>query len=62
MLDPVYMINVCDKLCSSDNIFTGNGSIDFPEFLTMMSKQMSNVCEEDEMREAFNGINLCHRQ
>ena len=33
--------------------FTGNGTIDFPEFLTMMSKKMKDVDSEEEIREAF---------
>jgi len=31
----------------------GNGNIDFPEFLTMMSKKMKDSDSEDEIREAF---------
>lgn len=32
---------------------TGNGTIDFPEFLTMMSRKLSDVDSEEELREAF---------
>ncbi|KAK3092811.1 hypothetical protein FSP39_007470, partial [Pinctada imbricata] len=32
---------------------TGNGEIDFPEFLTMMAKKMKALDVEDEIREAF---------
>lgn len=31
----------------------GDGRIDFPEFLTMMSKSISTVTEEEELRETF---------
>ena len=31
----------------------GNGTIDFPEFLTMMARKMKDTDNEDEIREAF---------
>ncbi|KAJ8308351.1 hypothetical protein KUTeg_013225 [Tegillarca granosa] len=31
----------------------GNGTIDFPEFLTMMCKRMKDVDTEDELRQSF---------
>jgi calmodulin len=31
----------------------GSGTIDFPEFLTMMSRKMNNVDSDEELREAF---------
>uniref|UniRef100_A0AAY5EP70 EF-hand domain-containing protein n=1 Tax=Electrophorus electricus TaxID=8005 RepID=A0AAY5EP70_ELEEL len=31
----------------------GNGTIDFPEFLTMMAKKMKDTDSEEEIREAF---------
>lgn len=34
-------------------LLTGNGTVDFPEFLTMMSKQLSSRDTADEIREAF---------
>ena len=36
-----------------DCIFSGNGTIDFPEFLTMMAKKMRETDSEEEIREAF---------
>jgi calmodulin len=33
--------------------FTGNGTIDFPEFLTMMARKMKDSDSEDEIKEAF---------
>ena len=33
--------------------FVGNGTIDFPEFLTMMAKKMKDTDTEEEIREAF---------
>lgn len=32
---------------------SGNGTIDFEEFLTMMARKMKDTDTEDEMREAF---------
>ncbi len=34
-------------------IFLGNGTIDFPEFLTMMARKMKDTDSEEEIREAF---------
>ena len=31
----------------------GNGSIDFPEFLTMMARKMRDTDSEEEIKEAF---------
>ena len=33
--------------------FVGNGTIDFPEFLTMMARKMKDTDSEEEIREAF---------
>lgn len=35
------------------NYATGNGTIDFPEFLTMMARKMKDTDSEEEIREAF---------
>lgn len=35
------------------NNLTGNGTIDFPEFLTMMARKMKDTDSEEEIREAF---------
>lgn len=34
-------------------LLTGNGTIDFPEFLTMMARKMKDTDSEEEIREAF---------
>lgn len=34
-------------------LFLGNGTIDFPEFLTMMARKMKDTDSEEEIREAF---------
>ena len=34
-------------------LFSGNGTIDFPEFLTMMCRKMKDCDSEEEIREAF---------
>jgi len=38
-----------------ENVFrlAGNGTIDFPEFLTMMARKMKDTDSEEEIREAF---------
>uniref|UniRef100_A0A8C9L938 EF-hand domain-containing protein n=1 Tax=Pavo cristatus TaxID=9049 RepID=A0A8C9L938_PAVCR len=39
----------------------GNGTIDFPEFLTMMARKMKDTDSEEEIREAPCGFTLdCH--
>ena len=38
--------------------FDGTGSIEFPAFLTMMAKKISNLNAEDEIREAFQLFDL----
>ena len=38
----------------------GNGTIDFPEFLTMMARKMKDTDSEEEIMEAFKvSIRLC---
>ena len=34
-------------------VFSGNGTIDFPEFLTMMARKMKDSDSEEEIKEAF---------
>ena len=36
----------------------GNGTIDFPEFLTMMARKMKDTDSEEEIREAFRYFGL----
>src|SRR5438045_8610184 len=38
------------EFCS---FYAGNGTIDFPEFLTMMARKMKDTDSEEEIREAF---------
>lgn len=39
---------------TNDFLFlSGNGTIDFPEFLTMMARKMKDTDSEEEIREAF---------
>ena len=40
-------------------MLTGNGTIDFPEFLTMMARKMKESDSEEEIREAFKGKCMC---
>jgi hypothetical protein len=50
---------ICIALCtltecgSSFSSNPGNGTIDFPEFLTMMARKMKDTDSEEEIREAF---------
>ena len=39
-------------------MLTGNGEIDFPEFLTMMAKKLEDVDTTEEIHEAFKGKTL----
>ena len=48
MLDDLF--NLVSVLVYLD---TGNGTIDFPEFLTMMARKMKDTDSEEEIREAF---------
>ncbi len=34
-------------------LLVGNGTIDFPEFLTLMAKKMAGTDQEEEIKEAF---------
>ena len=38
---------------STKHTISGNGTIDFPEFLTMMARKMKDTDSEEEIREAF---------
>lgn len=38
---------------TSSITLVGNGTIDFPEFLTMMARKMKDTDSEEEIREAF---------
>lgn len=53
----VFSKKVCSqlKVCHfiSVLVFAGNGTIDFPEFLTMMARKMKDTDSEEEIREAF---------
>lgn len=40
-------------LTTKHGISSGNGTIDFPEFLTMMARKMKDTDSEEEIREAF---------
>ena len=46
------IFNDIGDLIASSSI-SGNGTIDFPEFLTMMARKMKDSDSEDEIREAF---------
>lgn len=37
----------------------GNGTIDFPEFLTMMARKMKDTDSEEEIKEAFKVLFVC---
>lgn len=46
-------MKLCNFTCFSVVICIGNGTIDFPEFLTMMARKMKDTDSEEEIREAF---------
>ena len=41
------------NITGETGFFSGNGTIDFPEFLTMMARKMKDTDTEEELREAF---------
>ena len=48
------MIQFCiTGAISSSSFSSGNGNIDFPEFLAMMAKKMKESDSDEEIREAF---------
>lgn len=48
---PVRQMNANSFLFVFNTV--GNGTIDFPEFLTMMARKMKDTDSEEEIREAF---------
>lgn len=42
-----------ESICHKSFLSAGNGTIDFPEFLTMMARKMKDTDSEEEIREAF---------
>lgn len=42
-----------ELLCVNDNHSTGNGTIEFNEFLAMMAKRQSEATELEEITDAF---------
>lgn len=49
----IYMYNKVSSIIFFFLLSEGNGTIDFDEFLIMMSKKMKETDIEEEMREAF---------
>ena len=45
--------HIIKKLIYILSHYSGNGTIDFPEFLTMMARKMKDADTEEEIREAF---------
>ena len=43
-----YLTNI-----NTNALFAGNGTIDFPEFLTMMARKMKDTDSDEEIKEAF---------
>lgn len=44
---------LCSNVFPTHSLLPGNGTIDFPEFLTMMARKMKDTDSEEEIREAF---------
>lgn len=53
MLKVRFIIQSLNLLTMSLFLLSGNGTIDFPEFLTMMARKMKDTDSEEEIREAF---------
>lgn len=51
-LNCIYVYITCLGL-KWKKMILGNGTIDFPEFLTMMARKMKDTDSEEEIREAF---------
>lgn len=49
----VHTFRDAGSITDSDFHVLGNGTIDFPEFLTMMARKMKDTDSEEEIREAF---------
>ena len=50
---PARRGGVSDGTCALQVDADGNGTIDFPEFLTMMARKMKDTDSEEEILEAF---------
>ena len=53
---PLYSARHVSLMATFDQCFAcaaGNGTIDFPEFLTMMARKMKDTDTEEEIKEAF---------
>ena len=46
-------LTVCPQFSLALALLLGNGTIDFPEFLTMMARKMKDTDSEEEIKEAF---------
>ena len=55
LLENWWFLSCQNHITYIENIisFIGNGTIDFPEFLTMMARKMKDTDSEEEIREAF---------
>ncbi|NXW10526.1 CALM protein, partial [Fregetta grallaria] len=51
-LSPCVPLSPCPP-SHGPSVSSGNGTIDFPEFLTMMARKMKDTDSEEEIREAF---------
>ena len=52
MIDRHWSISSLSLQC----LFTGNGSIDFEEFVAMMAKKLKEMDTEHEMKDAFGCV------
>lgn len=51
--DQTFFLEVPQTHRNWKSSILGNGTIDFPEFLTMMARKMKDTDSEEEIREAF---------
>ena len=50
---PARRGGISDGTCAPQVDADGNGTIDFPEFLTLMARKMKDTDSEEEILEAF---------
>ena len=53
LIGTIVIIFLCGLQIVNNTYVSGNGTIDFPEFLTMMARKMKDTDSEEEIREAF---------
>ena len=55
---PDFLFVWVNTLCNRNVIYSGNGTIDFEEFLDMMARKLRETDTEEELREAFKVFDM----